>query len=108
METIIIDYATKALYAVLVFAIGAVYRKVNKLQKEAQRKNSALESGVQSLLRDRIIQSCSKYHEKGYAPVYAKENVTAMYNSYHNLGANGTITGLYKDFMELPTQQERK
>ena len=108
MEGIIFDYATKALYAVLAFGIGIVYRKVAKLQKEAHTKNTALESGVQSLLRDRIIYNCGKYTEKEYAPIYAKENVTSMYDAYHNLGANGTIMGLYKDFMELPTQSGKE
>lgn len=74
---------------------------VNKL-KANDKKTEAVCCGVQALLRDRLYQMYDHYHEKGYAPIYAKENFTNMYKQYHNLGLNGVMTEHYKKFMALP------
>lgn len=70
--------------------------------KKSETRQKALELGVQALLRDRMIYSYNKYTELGHAPIYAKENFTNMYNQYHELGANGVMTALYDEFMDLP------
>jgi ribonucleotide monophosphatase NagD (HAD superfamily) len=66
----------------------------------------ALKMGMQAMLRDRIIEQYNKYMDKGYIPIYAMENVTAMYKEYHALGGNGTITQLYEELLELPHRKE--
>ena len=43
---------------------------LNRL-KESERKQQALEQGVQALLRDRLIYQYDKYKSKGYAPISA-------------------------------------
>ena len=57
---------------------------------------------VRALLRDRIISACDHYFEKGFAPVYARENITSMYDAYHSLGGDGIVTDMVKQAMELP------
>jgi hypothetical protein len=66
----------------------------------------ALKFGVQAILRDRIIDQYNKYMDKEFIPIYAMENVTAMYKEYHALGGNGTITELYKQLLELSHRKE--
>lgn len=76
---------------------------------EAMRQNDRskqIESGLQSLLRAEIIRSHEKYMDKGYCPVYAREALNRIYESYHALGGNGTMTELYKQVMALPTDNE--
>jgi hypothetical protein len=70
------------------------------------RQFKALKLGVQAILRDRIIDQYNKYMDRDYIPIYAMENVTAMYKEYHALGGNGTITELYKQLLELPHRKE--
>lgn len=67
------------------------------------RKNSALEDGVQCLLRAEIIRSHDKYMDRRYCPIYAKEALKRAYNAYHALGGNDVATRLYDDTMKLPT-----
>lgn len=63
-----------------------------------------LKEGLLSLLRAEIIRSYDKYTKKEYCPIYAKDAITKAYNAYHALGGNGTITSLYNEVMELPTE----
>jgi len=70
------------------------------------RQFKAIKMGMQAMLRNGIIEQYNKYMEKGYIPIYAMENVTAMYKEYHALGGNGTITELYKELLELPHRKE--
>lgn len=82
-----------------------VYRWSWKKVKKKLEDYKAVELGMRSLLRDRIVQAYNhSVHHRGYCPIYEKENVTNMYEQYHNLGGNGTITELYEELMELPTQ----
>lgn len=81
---------------------GAVTWAVTYL-KLRKRRDSALESGVQCLLRAEIIRNHDKYIDKGYCPIYAKEALKRAYAAYHNLGGNDVATQLYHQVMELPT-----
>jgi hypothetical protein len=74
---------------------------LNRL-KESERKQQALEQGVQALLRDRLIYQYDKYKSKGYAPIYAKENFENLYEQYHKLGANGVMDSIHEEFKNLP------
>lgn len=76
--------------------------------KQQEDKQQALEHGVQALLRDRMLTNFNRYTERGYAPLFAKENFENMYQQYHNLGGNGVMTRLYSEFMELSTESEEK
>ena len=70
--------------------------------RNTQKKERALYEGLRALLRDRIISACDHYFEKGYAPVYARENITSMYDAYHSLGGDGIVTDMVRQTMELP------
>jgi len=60
--------------------------------------------GVQALLRAQMIDDFNRYSEKGYAPIYARENFENCYQQYHRLGANGVMDDLRSKFMALPTR----
>ena len=77
---------------------------VAKRLKANDTETKSTQLGVQALLRDRLYQSYHHYLEKGYAPLYARENFDNMYNQYHILGANGVMDDSYRKFMELPTE----
>jgi len=52
-----------------------------------------------------LIRECTHYLEKGFAPIYARSAVIAIYNEYHNLGGNGGIEELYREFLNLPFEK---
>lgn len=72
--------------------------------KTLKKRNSALEDGVQCLLRAEIIRNHDKYMERGNCPIYAKEALRRGYTAYHALGGNDVATRLYDEVMELPTE----
>ena len=74
--------------------------------KKKKKKTESVQLGVQALLRDRLYSTYMKYSEKGYAPIYARENFENMYQQYHTLGANGVMDDIYRKFMALPLEKE--
>lgn len=68
------------------------------------RRDTALEDGVQCLLRAEIIRDHDKYAARGYCPIYAKEALKRAYAAYHALGGNDVATDLYNDTMALPVE----
>ena len=87
---------------ILVTAFKYVLTKI----KINDKKTESVQLGIQALLRDRLYYTYMKYSEKGYAPIYARENFENMYKQYHVLGANGVMDDIYKKFMQLPTERE--
>ena len=75
---------------------------IRRIKRERQHE-TATEKGLQALLRDRLIYQYEKYKDKGYAPIYARENFENLYTQYHNLGANGVMDNLHDRFLALPT-----
>lgn len=95
----------------LLFGSGvlvSVCRYFSVRLKAAERENEAIKMGVQALLRDRLISEYNDRNEKGFAPIYAKENFENMWKHYHNLGKNGVMDGVHNDFMALPTEPPTK
>ena len=100
--TCIISWAVSFFLGGLASFIIAKYRGMQKREK-------ALQDGVQSLLRNQLIEYHDKYTRRGYCPIYAKESARRSYEAYHELGGNGVITKLYEDIMALPeTPAEKK
>ena len=85
----------------LVTILTAVWRKI----KLNEKKTESVQLGVQALLRDRLYSTYMHYQEKGYAPIYARENFENMYNQYHVLGANAVMDDIYRKFMDLPLEE---
>lgn len=85
----------------LVTILTAVWRKI----KLNEKKTESVQLGVQALLRDRLYSTYTHYREKGYAPIYARENFENMYKQYHGLGANGVMDDIYRKFMDLPLEE---
>lgn len=88
-------------FALILGALGAGYRSIAGRLKAEQEKNSAIAEGVQSLLRESIVDSYNKYTDKGFCPIYAKESLKKVYAAYHNLGGNDVATELYQKLLRM-------
>ena len=73
--------------------------------KANEQKTEAVCLGVQALLRDRLLQTYNHYSDKGYAPIYAKENFENMWVQYHNLGVNGVMDEIHEKMLSLPDRR---
>lgn len=92
----------------LLFGSGIVVsggRYVLGRVKANEQKTEAVCLGVQALLRDRLISTYNHYTEKGYAPIYVKENFENMWVQYHKLGVNGVMDDIHEKFKSLPDRR---
>lgn len=64
--------------------------------------------GVQALLRAQMISDYNKWSDRGYAPIYARQNFQNCWTQYHSLGANGVMDDIYIKFLALPTEPPTK
>lgn len=91
---------------------GLGYKNLSKRLKEEKIQNKAIAEGVQSLLRENIVNSYNKYSDRGYCPIYAKDSIKKLYTAYHNLGGNDVATSLYKKILEMheekPEQEKNR
>lgn len=93
------------LFTIITAILGFLYRDIRKRMKKEQQKNNAIADGVQSLLRESIVQNYNKYQDKEYCPIYAKESIKRAYKAYHNLGGNDVATKLYNTLLEMPEEK---
>lgn len=109
MKEFIIKYWLEAIFTSILGLIGWGYRKLKKRQEEQEkkneeqeRKNKAIENGVQALLRNELIKNYREYKLKGEITLLDKENMEHMFAEYFNLGGNGMMTDVHKEFLEIP------
>ena len=75
---------------------------------EHQAREKAINEALRALCRDRILQGYRYFQRRdGVAPTDL-ETMTKLYNAYHDLGGNGTITAVYEKICELPIREESK
>ena len=92
------------LFMIVTAVIGFGYRTVLKRLQEEKQRNEAIAEGVQSLLRESIVNNYNKYKDKGFCPIYAKESIKKVYLAYHNLGGNDVATSLYNKVLAMPEE----
>ena len=54
--------------------ISWAFKKNKEAQKKRDERTKALELGMQALLRAQMINDYNHWTDKGYAPIYAREN----------------------------------
>lgn len=106
IASIAAEWWLKWVFGVVAAALAAGYRKLQKKQKEQEKRQQAIEKGMQAILRDRILTSYYHYHDRGNITLHGLENVECMYNSYHELGGNGTVTSLVNSMRAMEVVDE--
>lgn len=71
------------------------------LLKKQKRDRDANSKGTMLLLRVQLIEYHDKYMMLGEIPSYAYWNFNEMYDEYHKLGGNGTVTKMKQEIEEL-------
>jgi hypothetical protein len=99
VESYLIQVFSVVLNIVLLYG----FRKYTERQRRTEIKQRAIEDGLRSLLRDRIVQKCVQYTKLGHVPVEELENVTSMFEAYKGLEGNGAAEAIYHKFLNLPT-----
>ena len=93
------------LFAAAVGLLGWGNRKLTARIKAEQERNEAIAEGMQSLLRESIVDNYNKYTDKGFCPIYAKESLKKVYGADHRLGGNDVATELYHKLLKMEEEQ---
>lgn len=90
------------------FAAGFTwaYRRLAKRVRDEIEDHRATKLGMQSLLRDRLIGAHAHYKSRGSITYHGLEAVLSMYEAYHTLGGNGTVTTVIEEIKELPVVED--
>ena len=86
--------------------VGWFFHKLKKHEEkrelvEKQRldeihvREKAITDALRALCHDRILQIYKGYKSSGTISTTDLETATSLYNAYHALGGNGTLTALY-------------
>ena len=101
----IVEYWIEALFTAVIGIFGFViknkFKEIKDKQEEQTKKNQAIERGVQALLRNELIRRFREYKTKGEMSMLDKENMDHMFEEYFNLGGNGMMHDVYKEFQEI-------
>lgn len=84
--------------------IAGVYKFLDKKIQKNASDGMAVKLGIQALLRAQMINDFNKWSERGYAPIYARENFENVWTQYHALGANGVMDDIREKFKALPVE----
>lgn len=84
--------------------IAAAVKYVHVLVKRNAKETEAIKLGLQAILRSQMVSDYNKWSDRGYAPIYARENFENCWKQYHSLGANGVMDDLHTKFLQLPTE----
>lgn len=107
-----LPYALNILCSVVLILISHKVNKglakSDKEREEKEKKEQAMADGIQSLLRESIVNNYNKYHDKGSCPIYAKESIKKVYKSYHALGGNDVATELYNKLLKMPEEVDER
>lgn len=80
-------------------------KKYIEKQEENIKLLEVISSALQSTLRNDIIKMYKEYYEeKGYMPIYERENLNHMTQKYYSLGGNGVIPSLVEKLYSLGTE----
>lgn len=89
------------LFTAVLAILSWLFKEMKTQLAEEKVKNEAIAEGVQSLLRESIVNNYNRYTDKGYCPIYAKESIKKVYKAYHNLGGNDVATELYNKVLKM-------
>ncbi len=99
----IVSHLPEVIYSLTLAVLAFCGKHIWHIVQEDKVTQQGMQQGILTLLRSSIINNYNDYIERGYIPVYAMENVEQLYQAYHALGGNGTITKLYEELKALPS-----
>lgn len=89
-------------------SLASIVMWLGKKLKANDEETQAVKLGVQALLRAQMVSDYNMWSEKGYAPIYARDNFENCWKNYEALGFNGVLDDIHKKFMALPTSTKNK
>lgn len=90
------EYWLEFAFTLIVSLLSILVKRLYSKFKQEITTQKLLKEGMLAILHDRIYQLCTSHIDNGCITVDELENLEYLYNSYHNLGGNGTGTSLFE------------
>ena len=92
-----------------VLMFGGSGSSTSSNEKKHDEEIKVLKLGMQAMLRSQMISDYNKWHEdKGFAPIWARDNFENVWVQYEALGENGVMNDIHDKFMALPTERPKR
>lgn len=85
--------------------LAAGYRRTASRFAKEKESSKAMQAGLTVLLADRLTEMFDYCNQKGYCSICAKHNAELLFEAYHTLGGNGTMTELFHRLIAMPTEK---
>ena len=102
MWEFVVKYWVEFLFGIVAAGLIAAYKKLaGKIQSDKQMEQ-AIADGMKYLLMFKLREEGERYLKEGHCMTEHKHEYEKVYNAYHALGGNGTITALKDKVLQLP------
>ena len=99
-------YWLEVLFSGVLAGGGYLIRRLWKKQQEEEARQKSIKEAIIALLRAELVHAYYQYYERGWISLHGLEAAQKMYDEYHRLGGNGTVTKLMEDLKELPVRDK--
>lgn len=102
MWDFVVKYWVEFLFGAVAAGLIAGYKKLaNRIQSNKETEK-AIADGMKYLLMFKLREEGEKYLIEGHCNTESKHEFEKVYNAYHALGGNDTITALKDKVLQLP------
>lgn len=95
-------YWIEWVFGLVIAGLTWAFRVLSKRMHVQQAENQALRDGMRSLLRAQIVEECERCTADGWCGDRKRSTIADLYQSYHALGGNGSITDMVEQVRKLP------
>jgi len=102
MWDFVVKYWVEFLFGIVAAGLIAGYKKLSVKVQNGKDTEKAIADGMKYLLMFKLREEGEKYLTEGKCSTEHKHEFEKVYNAYHALGGNGTITALKDQVLRLP------
>ena len=102
MWEFIVKYWVEFLFGIIAAGLVGAYRKLAKRIQANKDTEKAIADGMKYLLMFKVREEGEKYLSENRCSTEHKHEFEKVYNAYHALGGNDTITALKEKVLQLP------
>ncbi len=98
----VVKYWVEFLFGIIAAGLIAGYKKLSAKVQSDKDTEKAIADGMKYLLMFKLREEGERYLTDNRCSTEHKHEFEKVYNAYHALGGNGTITALKDQVLRLP------
>lgn len=102
MWEFVVKYWVEFVFGLVAAGLVAGYKRLAKKVQDSKVMEQAVADGMKYLLMFKMREEGEKYLADERCSIEHKHEFEKVYNAYHALGGNGTITALKDKVLQLP------